>query len=149
VCVNVTGYHIPNFYIFHSKTFQNDYIKKYEDNASMAMQPKAWMTGQLFKSWIGHFMKNVRDCGLDISSDCCHLLILDGHDSHVTTNVVKTARNVGLDLLTREKLWCELGAGSGDDGSFFRVFVGTNFVRPITANVDSYDRAYYYSLNFI
>jgi hypothetical protein len=42
----------------------------------------------------------LRDCGLGISSTCCHLLILDGHGSHVTTDVVKTARSVGLDLLT-------------------------------------------------
>ena len=69
-------------------------------NASMAMQQKAWMMGQLFKAWIWHFVKNVRDCGLGISSHCRHLHILDGHGSHVTTNVVKTAQSVGLDMLT-------------------------------------------------
>jgi hypothetical protein len=37
VCVNAAGYHIPSFYIFHAKSFQRDYIKKCEDNASMAM----------------------------------------------------------------------------------------------------------------
>jgi hypothetical protein len=100
MCVNAAGFHIPSFYIFRGKSFQRDYIKKCEDNASMALQPKAWMTSQLFKSWIGHFVKNVRDCGLGISSTCRHLLILDGHGSHVTTDVVKTARSVGLDLLT-------------------------------------------------
>jgi hypothetical protein len=41
VCVHATGYHIPNFYIFRGKSFQRDYIHKCEDNASMAMQPKA------------------------------------------------------------------------------------------------------------
>jgi hypothetical protein len=40
VCVNAAGYHIPTFYIFRSKTFQRDYIKKCEDNASMAIQSK-------------------------------------------------------------------------------------------------------------
>jgi hypothetical protein len=100
VCINATGYHILSFYIFRGKTFQRDYIKKCEDNASMAIQPKAWMTCQPFKSWIGYFVKNVHDCGLGISSDCRHLLILDGHGSHVTTNIIKTARSVGLDLLT-------------------------------------------------
>jgi hypothetical protein len=64
----------------------------------MAMQPKAWMTGQLFKSWIG-FIKNLYNCGLGILFLCCHLLILDGHGSHDTTDVVKTAQSVGLDLL--------------------------------------------------
>jgi hypothetical protein len=43
----------------------------------------------------------------------------------------------------------ERGAGSGDDGSFLRVFVGAIFARPITANVNSYERGYYYNLNFI
>jgi hypothetical protein len=43
----------------------------------------------------------------------------------------------------------EREAGSGDDGSFLRVFVGAIFAIPITANVDSYDHGYYYSLNFI
>jgi hypothetical protein len=41
VCINATSYHIPSFYIFRGKSFQHDYIKKCEDNASMAMQPKA------------------------------------------------------------------------------------------------------------
>jgi hypothetical protein len=57
VCVNATRYHIPSFYIFHGKIFQRDYIKQYEDNTSIAMQSKAWMTGNLFKSWIGHLKK--------------------------------------------------------------------------------------------
>jgi hypothetical protein len=50
VCINAAGYHVPNFYIFCSKSFQRDYIKKCEDNASMAMQPKAWMIGELFRA---------------------------------------------------------------------------------------------------
>jgi hypothetical protein len=65
----------------------------------MGMQAKAWMTGHLFKAWIGHFVKNICECGLGISPSCCHLLILDGHGSHLTMDVVKTARAVGLDLL--------------------------------------------------
>ena len=39
----------------------------------------------------------------------------------------------------------ELGAGSGDDGSISRVFLGAIYKRPITVNVDSYDRGNYYS----
>jgi hypothetical protein len=50
VCVNAAGFHIPNFYIFCGKSFQRDYIRHCKDNASMAMQEKAWMTGHLFKS---------------------------------------------------------------------------------------------------
>ena len=100
VCINVAQYHFPSFYIFCGKTFQRDYIKQCVDNASMAMQPKAWMKGYLFKSWIGHFVKNVLDCGLGISSSYCHLLILNGQGSHVTVDVVKTARSIGLNFFT-------------------------------------------------
>lgn len=31
-----------------------------------------------------------------ISSENCHLLIFDGHDSHITIDVVRQARDVGL-----------------------------------------------------
>jgi hypothetical protein len=34
-------------------------------------------------------------------------------------------------------------------GSFSRVFLGAIFARHITANLESYDRGNYYSLNFI
>jgi hypothetical protein len=57
------------------------------------------MIGCLFISWTGHFVKNVRDCGLGTSSSYRHLFILDGHGSHITVDVVKTARSVSLDLL--------------------------------------------------
>jgi hypothetical protein len=60
-----------------------------KNHASMAMQSKAWMTSHLFKAWIGHFVKNVKDFGFDISPLYSHLLILDAHRSHVTFNVVK------------------------------------------------------------
>jgi hypothetical protein len=45
------------------------------------------------------FEKNARDCGLGISSTYHHLLIFNGHGSHVTVDVVKTARSVGVDLI--------------------------------------------------
>ena len=45
-------------------------------------------------------MKNVCDCGFDISSYGCYLLIFNGHGSHVTIDVVKTAQIVGLDHIT-------------------------------------------------
>jgi hypothetical protein len=50
VFINAASFHIPSFYIFYFKNFQRNYIKQYEDNASMAMQEKAWMMGHLFKS---------------------------------------------------------------------------------------------------
>ena len=65
----------------------------------MAMQKKAWMTGTLFNEWINHFLHHV-GIMYGISTENRHLLIMDGHNSHVTIDVAHTARKVGLDLLT-------------------------------------------------
>jgi hypothetical protein len=43
----------------------------------MAMQPKAWITCQLFKAWIGYFVKNVHDCGLWIVAIYSFLMAMD------------------------------------------------------------------------
>ena len=53
----------------------------------------------LFSAWISHFIACVWRVG-EISPEQHHLLILDGHNSHVTLEVVQKARATGLDLLS-------------------------------------------------
>jgi hypothetical protein len=43
-CINVAGGKIPNFYILKGTYFLQNYIKNYEPNAVVAMQPNTWMT---------------------------------------------------------------------------------------------------------
>jgi hypothetical protein len=57
------------------------------------------MTSYLFGAWVSHFIELVRESG-SISQEHRHLLILDGHISHVSVEVVQEARRTGLDLLT-------------------------------------------------
>jgi hypothetical protein len=57
------------------------------------------MTCRLFSSWISHFVKSLETQG-GISPTNRHLLILDGHGSHMTLEVVYKAMQIGLDLLT-------------------------------------------------
>jgi hypothetical protein len=65
----------------------------------MAMQPNAWMTKWLFQSWISHFIGSLkRGLGIDLTNR--HLLILDGHNSHVTLEVVAVAMQSGLDIVS-------------------------------------------------
>ena len=65
----------------------------------MGMQPNAWMTRWLFESWISHFIECLkRGPGVDLSNR--HLLILDGHNSHVTLHVVKISMESGLDIVS-------------------------------------------------
>jgi hypothetical protein len=98
VCVSASRQAILAFYIFRGKRFCQNYIEHCEAGATMAMQPRAWMTSYLFSAWISHFLESVNRLG-GISPQRHHLLILDGHNSHVILDVVIEAKRVGLDLL--------------------------------------------------
>lgn len=98
VCCNAPGQTIPSFYIFKRKRFRRNYIARCETGATMAMQPRAWMTSFLFLKWISHFVKCVEPLG-GVSLERRHLLILDGHCSHVSIDTVQEARRQGIDLL--------------------------------------------------
>jgi hypothetical protein len=97
-CINTNGQSIPGFYIFKGKRLMDNYIEGCEDGATMAMQPEGWMTALLFSQWISHFIKSIESRGV-VSPSHRHLLIVDGHNSHVTLEVVHKAMQVGLDLL--------------------------------------------------
>ena len=57
------------------------------------------MTTYLFSAWISHFIASIQQT-YGISLTQRHLLILDGHNSHCTLEVVRAAKNVGLGLIT-------------------------------------------------
>ena len=95
VCINAAGSSLPSFYISKGA----NYIQRCESGATMAMQPRAWMTSYLFSAWISHFISSISRISA-ISLDHRHLLILDGHNSHATLEVIEEARSAGLDILT-------------------------------------------------
>ena len=98
-CVNTDGRSIPNFYILKGSYFLEDYIARCEPRAIMGMQPNAWMTRWLFESWISHFLECLKN-GPKVDHSNCHLLILDGHNSHVTLEVVKISMDNSLDIVS-------------------------------------------------
>jgi hypothetical protein len=57
------------------------------------------MTSYLFSAWISNFLESVSRIG-GILPKHRHLLILVGHNNHVTLEVAVEAKKVGLDLLT-------------------------------------------------
>jgi hypothetical protein len=99
VSINAAGSSIPSFQIFRRRRFKRNYIEYCEARATMAMQKRAWMTAYLFSAWISHFIKSVSSLG-GILSTRRHLLIFNGHNSHVTLEMVREAREARLDLLT-------------------------------------------------
>ena len=97
-CINAAGNHIPNLYIFKRKTRpQIDYIKHCEAGVAMTYQENGYMTSEIFLEWLVHFKNNVPG---GMSKDNQHLLILDGHISHVTNEAINFGRENGLDILT-------------------------------------------------
>jgi hypothetical protein len=61
------------------------------------MQSRAWMTTFLFKEFLS-FFKRFIPSGISITNK--HLLILDGHQFHVTLEAIKQAQEFGLDMIT-------------------------------------------------
>ena len=57
------------------------------------------MMNVLFLEWMRHFLLKVSE-NYGISSTQRHLLILDGHKSHVSFEVIQVAKSNGLDLLS-------------------------------------------------
>ena len=98
-CINAGGGSIPNFYILKGTYFLQDYIASCEEGVVMGMQPNAWMTRWLFESWILHFIKCLKR-GPSIDLNNRHLLVLDGHNSHVTLEVMKITMQSSLDIIS-------------------------------------------------
>ena len=65
----------------------------------MGMQPNAWMTKWLFESWVCHFIEYLKK-GIDIDLSNTHLLVLNGHNLHVTIEVVRVAMESRLDIIS-------------------------------------------------
>jgi hypothetical protein len=63
----------------------------------MAMQSKAWMTTFLFKEFMFFFKRSIPS---KISITNRHMLILDGHGSHVALQAIEQAQEFGLDMIT-------------------------------------------------
>jgi uncharacterized membrane protein YbaN (DUF454 family) len=89
--MQVEGF-IQAFYIFRGKKLHENYIQNYKLNKRMVMQKKAWMISTLFKDYF--FCKKLVPMG--ISQSNCHLLIVDGHGSHVSLEAIKHAQEFGL-----------------------------------------------------
>jgi len=95
--VNATGTTLLGFYIFRREKIHDNYILFCKPRTYMAMQSKAWMTTFLFKEFLFFFKKCIPS-GISITNR--HLLILDGHGSHVTLEAIKQAQAFGLDVIT-------------------------------------------------
>ncbi len=95
--VNVVRTTLPGFHIFKGENIRDDYIQFCKPRTCMAVQSKAWITTFLFKKFIFFFKMSIPN-GISITNK--HLVILDGHGSHVTFEAIKQAQKFGLDMNT-------------------------------------------------
>ena len=98
-CVNAAEQWIPNFYIFKGVRHTKNYTILCEEGATQGLQKKGWMDTYNFSCWIDHFTF-LKEKKRLLSPSLRHLLILDGHKSHVSLEVVEKARRKGLDMIT-------------------------------------------------
>jgi hypothetical protein len=70
----------------------DDYLKLCKQGTCMVMQTKAWVTNFLFKLLLFFFERLIPS---GISFAIRHLLILDGHGSHVTLKALSKHKHLG------------------------------------------------------
>jgi len=63
----------------------------------MVAHPHAWMTKELFLNCLCHFVESILG---GVSPNSRHLLILDGHGSHMDVQTIEEEEKIGIDLLT-------------------------------------------------
>lgn len=75
-------------YIFRGERIRENYIKDCNLGIYMVVQKQTWMTCFMFKELFSFFMKSILG---GISQFNHHLLILNGHGSHVNLEAIEKA----------------------------------------------------------
>ena len=70
-----------------------DYLQFCRNESTMIMQENGYMIFYLFLRWTDHFIQELKELG-DFSQFNKHIIILDGHKSHVTLEVIKKPMNM-------------------------------------------------------
>lgn len=91
--VSAAGTKIPCLYIFKGTRYIIDWVANCEPGAAFATGKKAWMSNETFVGWLVHFRRHVPG---GVSTTNRHLLICDGHGSHLTEKAVIAARDMGI-----------------------------------------------------
>lgn len=90
-CMNAAGQYIPPFILFKGVRKRDDFMIGMPSGAEVTMTEKGWVTEVAFKQWIHHFNR-YRTQGKVI-------LILDGHATHTSLEVVDLCESLGIELV--------------------------------------------------
>lgn len=92
-CMNAIGTFIPPALIFPRKNMKNELMDHAPPGAIGLTQEKGWMNSEVFLKWLQHFVKFVKP-----STEKKVLLLVDGHSSHKSLEVITYAKEHGIVL---------------------------------------------------
>ena len=91
-CISAAGHVVPPFIIYEKCMPSGNYEEKGPYGALYGKSPNGYMDGQLFKFWFEkQFIPNTAHLGR-------RMLIIDGHGSHMTLDVIDVARKADIIL---------------------------------------------------
>lgn len=94
VCsINALGNYIPPAIIFPRKNMKQELLDHAPPGCVGFPQESGWMTGQVFLLWLNHFIKFAKP-----SAERKILLLLDGHSSHKSLDVLEFAKKNNIIL---------------------------------------------------
>jgi hypothetical protein len=93
--VNAIGNVLPPFFIFPRVKYNPVFVENGPAGSDGDSYPSGWMTAKSFVKFMKHFIKYSH-----ASKENPVLLILDNHESHVSADVIRLAKENGVTLLT-------------------------------------------------
>lgn len=93
-CMNAAGCFVPPAIIYPRKRWKAELGDGAPTGTLNICQESGWMTSDLFKQWLEHFVAHVSP-----TTENKVLLLLDGHSSHKAFDVITYARQHGIILL--------------------------------------------------
>ena len=96
VCaMSASGVHVPPMLLFRRKNMNDRLMKGCPPGAIGYPSPKGWMTNEIFIKYMEHFIKHVKPLPTQKI-----LLLLDGHQSHKTIEIIDLARANNITMIT-------------------------------------------------
>lgn len=95
VAINAQGGHIPPFFVFPLKRYQDHMIREGPVGSSGAGNGSGWMQETEFLLFLEHFKKQAKPT----TEQKC-LLLLDNHASHISIQAIDFCKNNGIVLLS-------------------------------------------------
>lgn len=92
-CMNAIGTFVPPAFIFPRKRMKNELMDNAPIGSTAFCQENGWMCKEIFVQWLEHFVHYTK-----ASEQNKVLLLLDGHNSHKSLEVLQYAKDNGVIL---------------------------------------------------